>query len=90
MRAGRRRFLKLAAAAAAGPFRGAAAQRKRSLVDGAGRRIGLRWLARILYPQAFPEDPRPIVRDFYTRCLHQGPSEAQLDQLVRAPGPAGA
>ncbi len=47
------------------------------------RLIGLRWLARLLYPQAFPEDLRPIVRDFYTRCYHQAPSEAQLDQLLR-------
>ena len=47
------------------------------------RLVGLRWLARILYPQAFPEDLRPIVRDFYTRCYHQAPSEAQLDQLLR-------
>ena len=52
------------------------------------RLIGLRWLARILYPQAFPEDLRPIVRDFYTRCYHQAPSEAQLDQLLRAAGAA--
>lgn len=52
------------------------------------RLIGLRWLARILYPDAFPEDLRPIVRDFYTRCFHQAPSEAQLDQLLRAPTPA--
>jgi iron complex transport system substrate-binding protein len=50
------------------------------------RLIGLRWLARILYPEAFPEDLRPIVRDFYTRCYHQVPSEAQLDQLLRAGG----
>lgn len=47
------------------------------------RLIGLRWLARILYPQAFPEDLRPIVRDFYTRCYHQTPTEAQLDQLLK-------
>src|SRR5688572_613200 len=52
------------------------------------RLIGLRWLARILYPQAFPEDLRPIVRDFYTRCYHQAPSEAQLDQLLRIAGAA--
>lgn len=44
-----------------------------------------RWLAHILYPEAFPEDLRPIVRDFYTRLYHQTPSEAQLDQLLRAP-----
>lgn len=46
------------------------------------RLIGLRWLARILYPAVFPEDLRPIVRDFYSRCYHQTPSEAQLDQLL--------
>lgn len=51
--------------------------------------MGLRWLARILYPEAFPEDLRPIVRDFYSRCYHQTPSEAQLDQLLRpSPPPA--
>jgi iron complex transport system substrate-binding protein len=47
------------------------------------RLIGLRWLARVLYPDAFPEDLRPIVRDFYTRCYHQTPTEAQLDALLR-------
>jgi iron complex transport system substrate-binding protein len=52
------------------------------------RLIGLRWLARVLYPQSFPEDLRPIVRDFYTRCYHQAPSEAQLDQLLRTAGTA--
>ena len=48
------------------------------------RWIGLRWLARILYPRVFPDDLRPIVRNFYTRCNHQTPSDAQLDKL---PGP---
>ncbi len=52
------------------------------------RLLGLRWLARILYPQAFPEDLRPIVRDFYTRCYHQAPTEAQLDQLLKTALPA--
>jgi len=51
------------------------------------RLIGLRWLAAILYPRAFPEDLRPIVRDFYFRCYHQAPSDAQLDQLL-GPQPA--
>ena len=54
------------------------------------RLIGLRWLARILYPQAFPEDLRPIVRDFYTRCYHQAPTGHQLDQLLKTALPAGA
>jgi iron complex transport system substrate-binding protein len=52
------------------------------------RLIGLRWLARILYPEAFPEDLRPVVREFYTRCYHQTPSESQLDQLLHNPAPA--
>lgn len=54
------------------------------------RLIGLRWLARILYPQAFPEDLRPVVRDFYTRCYHQTPTEAQLDHLLRTALPQGS
>jgi iron complex transport system substrate-binding protein len=53
------------------------------------RLIGLRWLARILYPDVFPEDLRLIVRDFYARCYHQTPSEAQLDHLLgSSPMPA--
>jgi iron complex transport system substrate-binding protein len=51
------------------------------------RLIGLRWLARLLYPEAFSEDLRPIVRDFYSRLYHQAPSEAQLDQLLDAVAP---
>jgi iron complex transport system substrate-binding protein len=52
------------------------------------RLMGLRWLARILYPKAFPEDLRPVVSDFYTRCYHQTPTEAQLDELLRTALPA--
>jgi len=50
----------------------------------------MRWLARILYPRAFPEDLRPVVRDFSTRCYHQTPTEGQLEQLLRTAPPAGA
>jgi iron complex transport system substrate-binding protein len=46
------------------------------------RLIGLRWLARVLYPEQFPEDIRPAVRDFYTRAYHQTPTDAQLDALL--------
>jgi len=52
------------------------------------RLIGLRRLARILYPEAFPEDLRPVVRDFYTRCYHQTPTEGQLDPLLGQPAPS--
>ncbi len=48
------------------------------------RLIGLRWLTRVLYPEAFPEDLRPIVRDFYSRFYHQTPTAAQLDQLLNS------
>ncbi|MCC7484864.1 MAG: hypothetical protein IT529_07710 [Burkholderiales bacterium] len=51
---------------------------------------GLRRLARILYPLPFPEDPRPIVRDFPTRCYHRTPAGAELDQPPRIAFPAGA
>ena len=46
------------------------------------RLIGMRWLGRVLYPDAFPEDLRPVVRDFYTRLYHRTPSNAQLDALI--------
>lgn len=46
------------------------------------RLIGLRWLARVLYPEQFPEDIRPAGRDFYTRAYHQTPTDAQLDALL--------
>lgn len=46
------------------------------------RLVGLRWLGKILYPEAFPEDLRPQVREFYARFYHQAPSDAQLDALI--------
>lgn len=49
------------------------------------RLIGLRWLARVLYPDVFSEDLRPIVRDFYSRFYHQAPTDAQLEQLLTSP-----
>jgi iron complex transport system substrate-binding protein len=46
------------------------------------RLIGLRWLARALYPEAFPEDLRPAVREFFTRAYHRTPTDAQVDALL--------
>ena len=46
------------------------------------RLCGLRWLGRILYPDAFPEDLRPAVREFYARCYHQAPTDAQLERPI--------
>lgn len=54
----------------------------------ANRLIGVRWLAKVLYPELFPEDLREETRRFYALFYHQEPTEAQLDQLLgsRAPG----
>ncbi len=46
------------------------------------RIIGLWWLAKILYPDLFPEDLRPIAKDFYQRFYHVSISDAQLDRVL--------
>ncbi len=46
------------------------------------RLVGLRWLGRTLYPEAFPDDLRAHARELYTRLYHQSPTGAQLDRLI--------
>ncbi len=46
------------------------------------RLIGLWWLAKILYPDVFPEDLRALTRDFYTRFYHVPPNTAQIDRVL--------
>jgi iron complex transport system substrate-binding protein len=46
------------------------------------RLIGLWWLAKILYPDRFPEDLRATARDFYQRFYHVSVSDAQLDRVL--------
>jgi iron complex transport system substrate-binding protein len=46
------------------------------------RLIGLWWLAKALYPDQFPEDLRPITRDFYQRFYHMTPTDAQIDRVL--------
>ena len=46
------------------------------------RLIGLWWLAKILYPDRFPEDLRALTLDFYTRFYHVTPSSAQIDHVL--------
>jgi iron complex transport system substrate-binding protein len=46
------------------------------------RLIGLWWLAKALYPDRFPEDLRPLTRDFYQRFYHMTPTEAQIDHVL--------
>ncbi len=50
------------------------------------RLIGLWWLAKILYPERFPENIRPIARDFYTRFYHVTPTDAQMDAVLEGRG----
>jgi iron complex transport system substrate-binding protein len=46
------------------------------------RLIGLWWLAKILYPEQFPEDLRPLTRDFYRRFYHMTPTDAQIESVL--------
>jgi iron complex transport system substrate-binding protein len=50
------------------------------------RLIGLRWLAGIFYPEAFPEDIVPLAREFYRVFYHVEPGEEQIRHVL---GPAG-
>ena len=50
------------------------------------RLIGLWWLAKILYPEQFPEDLRALTRDFYRRFYHVTPSDAQIDHVLAGRG----
>jgi iron complex transport system substrate-binding protein len=46
------------------------------------RLIGLWWLAKILYPDKFPEDIRTLTRDFYAMFYHRTPDDAQIDHVL--------
>jgi iron complex transport system substrate-binding protein len=46
------------------------------------RMAGLWWLAKILYPDLFPEDIRTLTRDFYSLFYQVTPTEAQLDRVL--------
>jgi iron complex transport system substrate-binding protein len=46
------------------------------------RLIGLWWLAKILYPDLFPEDLRALTRDFYTRFYHVTLNDAQIERVL--------
>ncbi len=50
------------------------------------RLIGLWWLAKILYPAQFPEDIRPLTREFYRRFYHVTPTDAQIDSVLAGRG----
>ena len=46
------------------------------------RLIGLWWLAKILYPDRFPEDIRALTQSFYQLFYHVTPTDAQLDRVL--------
>ena len=50
------------------------------------RLIGLWWLAKAFYPDKFPEDLRPLTREFYLRFYHITPSDDQIDNVLSGQG----
>jgi iron complex transport system substrate-binding protein len=50
------------------------------------RLIGLWWLAKIIYPELFPEDLKVLTRDFYTRFYHRTPTDAQIEHVLAGRG----
>jgi iron complex transport system substrate-binding protein len=46
------------------------------------RLIGLWWLAKILYPDLFPEDLKALTRAFYARFYHVTPSDTQIERVL--------
>ncbi|MDB5409052.1 MAG: periplasmic binding protein [Rhodospirillales bacterium] len=53
----------------------------------ANRLIGLRWLAKLLYPSLFPEDIRSEARRFYALFYQREPSDQQLKALLAGTTP---
>ena len=50
------------------------------------RLIGLWWLAKVLYPDKFPEDLTKLTRDFYTLFYHKTPSDEQIAHVLEGRG----
>ena len=50
------------------------------------RLIGLWWLAKILYPDRFPEDMTKLTREFYTMFYHRTPTDAQIAHVLAGRG----
>jgi iron complex transport system substrate-binding protein len=50
------------------------------------RLIGLWWLAKILYPDLFPEDLRALTREFYDKFYHVQVTDPQIERLLAGSG----
>jgi iron complex transport system substrate-binding protein len=46
------------------------------------RLIGLWWLAKIFYPEQFPEDIKALTRDFYTRFYRRTLTDAHIERVL--------
>jgi iron complex transport system substrate-binding protein len=56
---------------------------------GANRLLGVWWIGKLLYPQAFDVDLRAKVAEFHRLFYHREPTAAQLDALLFEPGVLG-
>jgi iron complex transport system substrate-binding protein len=53
------------------------------------RYIGLRWIARLLYPDRFPEDIHTTAREFFKLFYQSEPDDAALDRILAGAQPGG-
>jgi iron complex transport system substrate-binding protein len=53
------------------------------------RYIGLRWIARLLYPDRFPEDIHTTAREFFKLFYQSEPDDAALDRVLAGAQPGG-
>jgi iron complex transport system substrate-binding protein len=53
------------------------------------RYIGLRWIARLLYPDRFPEDIHTTAREFFKLFYQSEPDDAALDRVLAGEQPGG-
>jgi iron complex transport system substrate-binding protein len=53
------------------------------------RYIGLRWIARLLYPDRFPEDIHTTAREFFKLFYQIEPDDAALDRVLAGAQPGG-
>jgi len=50
------------------------------------RLLGVQWLARVFYPQLFPEPLGPVIKAFHRTYYHREPTDAQVRALLDVAG----
>ena len=53
---------------------------------GVNRLMGLWWLGKVVYPDLFPEDLKPLTRDFYQRFYQVAVNDAQVARILAGRG----